>query len=68
MGRPKPEPAGPGQESVWKYPRPAVAEAGLSICQTVWNEVVRIVYPACLDPPGERESMLPTSSHNNKLI
>ena len=27
MGRPKPEPAGPGQESVWEYPRPAVAEA-----------------------------------------
>lgn len=24
--RPRPEPAGPGQESVWDYPRPAVAE------------------------------------------
>lgn len=24
--RPKPEPKGPGQESVWDYPRPAVAE------------------------------------------
>ena len=24
--RPQPEPAGPGQESVWDYPRPAVAE------------------------------------------
>jgi uncharacterized protein (DUF427 family) len=25
--RPRPDPAGPGQESVWTYPRPAVAEA-----------------------------------------
>lgn len=24
--KPQPEPAGPGQESVWAYPRPAVAE------------------------------------------
>lgn len=24
--RPVPDPAGPGQESVWRYPRPAVAE------------------------------------------
>ena len=24
--RPVPEPAGPGQESVWRYPRPAIAE------------------------------------------
>ncbi len=24
--RPQPEPAGPGQESVWAYPRPAVAQ------------------------------------------
>ncbi len=23
---PRPEPAGPGQESVWRYPRPAIAE------------------------------------------
>ena len=26
MMLPKPDPAGPGQESVWNYPRPAVAE------------------------------------------
>ncbi|WP_271077518.1 DUF427 domain-containing protein [Aurantiacibacter sp. MUD61] len=26
MQKPKPDPAGPGQESVWNYPRPAVAE------------------------------------------
>ena len=25
--RPKPDPTGPGQESVWAYPRPAIAEA-----------------------------------------
>eukprot|EP01037_Dinobryon_pediforme_P006432 gene6432-6499_t len=25
--RPKPDPVGPGQESVWAYPRPAIAEA-----------------------------------------
>lgn len=25
--RPRPDPAGPGQESVWSYPRPAIAEA-----------------------------------------
>lgn len=24
--RPRPDPAGPGQESVWSYPRPAIAE------------------------------------------
>ena len=24
--RPRPDPAGPGQESVWAYPRPAIAE------------------------------------------
>lgn len=24
--RPRPDPAGPGQESVWRFPRPAVAE------------------------------------------
>jgi uncharacterized protein (DUF427 family) len=24
--RPRPEPAGPGQESVWSFPRPAIAE------------------------------------------
>lgn len=24
--RPRPDPIGPGQESVWAYPRPAVAE------------------------------------------
>ena len=24
--RPRPDPAGPGRESVWTYPRPAVAE------------------------------------------
>ncbi len=24
--RPRPEPAGPGQESVWSYPRPAIAK------------------------------------------
>lgn len=26
MMRPKPDPAGPGQESVWSYPRPAICE------------------------------------------
>ena len=26
MMRPKPDPIGPGQESVWDYPRPAIAE------------------------------------------
>ena len=26
MRRPSPDPVGPGQESVWSYPRPAVAE------------------------------------------
>jgi uncharacterized protein (DUF427 family) len=25
--RPRPDPAGPGQESVWDFPRPAIAEA-----------------------------------------
>lgn len=25
--RPRPDPVGPGQESVWHYPRPAIAEA-----------------------------------------
>jgi len=25
--KPRPDPAGPGQESVWAYPRPAIAEA-----------------------------------------
>jgi uncharacterized protein (DUF427 family) len=25
--RPRPDPAGPGKESVWAYPRPAIAEA-----------------------------------------
>ncbi|GAA0727050.1 uncharacterized protein (DUF427 family) [Sphingomonas japonica] len=25
--RPVPDPAGPGQESVWSYPRPAIAQA-----------------------------------------
>ena len=24
--RPRPDPAGPGQESVWAYPRPAIAQ------------------------------------------
>lgn len=27
LDRPTPDPAGPGQESVWDFPRPAVAEA-----------------------------------------
>ena len=27
MFRPRPDPVGPGQESVWAYPRPAVAQA-----------------------------------------
>ncbi|MDJ0979234.1 MAG: DUF427 domain-containing protein [Erythrobacter sp.] len=26
FGHPKPDPVGPGQESVWDYPRPAIAE------------------------------------------
>ena len=26
MGHPKPDPIGPGEESVWDYPRPAIAE------------------------------------------
>ncbi|MEO1220781.1 MAG: DUF427 domain-containing protein [Pseudomonadota bacterium] len=26
LGRPDPEPIGPGQESVWDYPRPAICE------------------------------------------
>ncbi|RZM37087.1 MAG: DUF427 domain-containing protein [Sphingomonas sp.] len=26
--RPRPDPVGPGQESVWQYPRPAIAELG----------------------------------------
>ncbi|MEO1731001.1 MAG: DUF427 domain-containing protein [Pseudomonadota bacterium] len=26
LGHPKPDPVGPGQESVWDYPRPAIAE------------------------------------------
>lgn len=26
MTKPKPDPVGPGQESVWTYPRPAIAE------------------------------------------
>jgi uncharacterized protein (DUF427 family) len=26
MMKPKPDPVGPGQESVWTYPRPAIAE------------------------------------------
>ncbi|MEM8826648.1 MAG: DUF427 domain-containing protein [Pseudomonadota bacterium] len=34
--RPDPEPAGPGQESVWDYPRPAIAERS--------NLPVRIVF------------------------
>ena len=25
--RPRPDPAGPGQESVWGFPRPAIAQA-----------------------------------------
>lgn len=27
FGHPKPDPVGPGQESVWDYPRPAICEA-----------------------------------------
>ena len=26
FGHPEPDPVGPGQESVWDYPRPAIAE------------------------------------------
>lgn len=28
--RPRPDPAGPGQESVWSYPRPAIAERSVA--------------------------------------
>lgn len=39
-----PEPVGPGQESVWDYPRPpAVAQTGAR---------VRVEIPAALGPPG----------------
>ena len=37
---PKPEPAGPGQESVWAYPRPAVAEPSRRHLRIVHRDVV----------------------------
>lgn len=35
LDRPTPDPAGPGQESVWDFPRPAVAEASFVITATL---------------------------------
>ncbi len=38
--RPTPDPIGPGQESVWSYPRPPIAEATAAEIVIVHREVV----------------------------
>lgn len=43
--RPKPDPTGPGQESVWAYPRPAIAEA--SAARIVIEHAGTIVADTC---------------------
>ena len=37
---PKPDPAGPGQESVWDYPRPAICEPTLRHLQIIHRGIV----------------------------
>lgn len=38
--RPKPDPVAPGQESVWRYPRPAIAEASDRHIRIVHADIV----------------------------
>lgn len=39
LGHPKPDPVGPGQESVWDYPRPAICEPTARRVQIIHNGV-----------------------------
>ena len=43
LGRPVPEEPGPGQESVWDYPRPPRVEAGAEVVE-VWLGGVRVAH------------------------
>jgi len=42
IGRPKPDPVGPGQESVWDYPRPAICESTKRRVQIVHKGVTLV--------------------------
>ncbi|MEG3125490.1 DUF427 domain-containing protein [Sphingomonas sp. GB1N7] len=46
--RPRPDPAGPGQESVWSFPRPAIAEPSASRIKIEHHGIVVASSRACI--------------------
>ena len=60
MSHPRPYPVGPGQESVWDYPRPPRVEASAEHVQVWFGGVLSADTTAA---PGVLETRHPPASH-----